>query len=87
MAEYAVLAGLLWRAVRRRGGVTDRQPWDRREALAAVVLAALFAATDEWHQSTVPSRQGQLSDVLIDTAGAIGGLVAIWVVGRKRKCW
>src|SRR5689334_18678664 len=56
VTEYAILAALLWRARRGPGRRGVRRPWSGREAGIAIALAALFAATDEWHQSTVPSR-------------------------------
>lgn len=35
----------------------------------AALFALLFAATDELHQTFVPTRQGTVRDVLIDLAG------------------
>lgn len=46
--------------------------------------AALYAASDEWHQTFVPSRGPAVTDVLIDSAGALAGLV-IWLVLRRRR--
>ena len=62
-AEYALLALLWWRALRSR---LD----DRRAALAAFVVTALYAASDEYHQSFVEGRAGSPIDWLIDCAGA-----------------
>lgn len=62
-------------------------PWRQREALLAFAIAVVFALTDEWHQTTVPSRQGQFSDVLIDATGAAGGLAVLWWLGRKQRRW
>ena len=86
VTEYAVLGVLLWRA-RRRPVPGERRPWRWREAIFALGVAALFAASDEWHQSFVPSREGRPLDVLIDSAGAALGLLACWRVGRWRKRW
>ena len=36
-----------------------------------VILCAVLAALDEFHQLFVPGRDGKLSDVLIDTCGAV----------------
>jgi VanZ family protein len=65
LCEYAILGALVFRAIR-----ADREGWNWRWALAAIVLAALYAASDEWHQSFVPSRTASVWDVLIDTTGA-----------------
>lgn len=43
--------------------------------IVAVAICVLFAATDEFHQTFVSGRNGQIIDVLIDTAGAIVGML------------
>jgi VanZ family protein len=42
-------------------------------------MAAAYAATDEWHQSFVPSRTADLGDVLIDSTGAAIGLMLVFL--------
>ena len=67
MAEYALLGGLLYRAV--------------RHAPAALLIASAYAVTDEFHQTFVSGRHGSPVDWLIDTAGAAIGVaiaVRIW---------
>jgi len=63
--EYAIFGLLLFRAIRG-----DRGGWSWRWALGAIVIAGLYAMTDEWHQSFVPTRTPSVWDVLIDTTGA-----------------
>ena len=70
LTEYAIFGILLFRAIRG-----DRTGWSWRWALAAIILAALYAMTDEWHQSFVPSRTASALDVLIDATGATLGQV------------
>ena len=60
MAEYAVLAFLLRRAV--------STPW-------AFVAAVAYAASDEVHQSFVRGRHGAPRDVVIDSVGIVIGLL------------
>lgn len=84
--EFAVLAGLLWRA-RRQPILCDPRPWSWAEARWALLVAALYAATDEFHQSFVPSRDAAVADVLLDTAGAALGLLCLWRVGLRLKRW
>jgi VanZ family protein len=86
LAEYAVLALLFWRAVRRPAKNDPRQ-WNWTEAGLAIGLVFLYAASDEFHQRFVPTRTARVSDVLIDTAGGAAGLFALWLAGRWRKHW
>jgi VanZ family protein len=69
VTEYAILTGLLFRALR---GLIDRFWW---RAGVAFLPAMIFAAADEYHQSFVPSRTGSPIDVLIDYCGAIVGIL------------
>jgi VanZ family protein len=67
LTEYAVLALLLLRAV-----VGQFPAWSiDRQSLASLAAAVLYAASDEWHQSFVPSRSASIYDMLIDSAGAL----------------
>lgn len=78
-SEYFILALLLMRAVR------EQFPTRRQRSLLiwSWVLATLYAAGDEWHQSFVPSRSASGLDVLIDSLGAICG--ALWFERGKRN--
>jgi VanZ family protein len=60
-AEYAILGALFFRAV--------------RNAPAAVLLASAYAVTDEVHQAFVAGRHGSPLDWVIDSAGALLGVV------------
>lgn len=64
--EYAILA-LLW------FGVLGSKP-------QAVVIAFLYACTDEFHQLFVPGRAGLFTDVLIDTSGALAAMIIAWLI-------
>ena len=86
VTEYAVLGLLLWRALHKNPGPNDPS-WRWSQAGLALALAALYAATDEIHQTFVPSRQGSVWDVLLDTTGAAIGLLCLWAVGRLLKRW
>ena len=72
VTEYAILALLLWRVL--RSGITLRMRMPM--LFGAVLLAcAVFAASDEFHQSFVKSRTPSVRDVLLDVAGALFGLL------------
>ena len=82
VTEYAVLAALLWRVLRHQWPVVRRSFW--QPATVALVVAVAFAATDEFHQSFYPSRTATVHDVMIDTMGAIIGLIICWMFVRNR---
>ncbi len=86
VTEFAILALLLWRALRASTLPTSRA-WSWRLARNAWWLAVLYAASDELHQWFVPDRQASGWDVLIDASGAAAGLVGLWALGRWRKWW
>ncbi len=69
-AEYAVLAALLLRAVRRE--------------LPAFLLGVAYAVSDEVHQHFVPSRRAAPLDVLIDSLGVGLGILAWRRLARHR---
>lgn len=48
------------------------------------IISFLYACTDEWHQYHVPGRYGTFSDVLIDSAGAITGILFVFFIFRKK---
>jgi VanZ family protein len=79
ITEYAILAALLWRALR-----TETE-WKMSMVFAmACVSCAIFAASDEFHQSFVPSRTSSVNDVLIDVCGGLIGLtICIALASRK----
>ena len=86
LTEYAVLALLLWRALRQPVR-KDPRPWNWREARLTLLIVMLYAATDEFHQFFIPDRTSLVSDVMIDTVGGAMGLIALWILGRWRKHW
>ena len=86
MAEFCALAVTIGGTTVQLGALTGRR------YICLPLLAALCTAVcDEFLQTFTADRAGQVSDVLIDTAGAlIGfGLVAvvclIWKAIRKRR--
>ena len=73
VAEYAILGWLIQRA---RG--YKRAWW------LSWLLAVMYAATDEFHQSFVPGRNPAVADVTIDAVGAaIGIAAATWLAKQN----
>jgi VanZ family protein len=82
LIEYAVLAALLWRALRSAGGLRTKMP----ALFIGIWLAcAIVAASDEFHQSFVASRTASLNDALIDSLGAAVGLAICLAIARRAK--
>ncbi len=70
-SEYALLA-VLW--VIPLGCMTKT---NKKRMIVALLLCIMYAASDEIHQLFVPGRDGNVKDVLIDTAGAGFGIL-VW---------
>ncbi len=80
-SEYAVLALLAARAF-----ITSSLTLLRRHfMLAAFLLMAIYAFTDEFHQSFVPSRGASIYDSLIDIAGGATALALLMLFIRLRE--
>lgn len=80
VGEYFLFGVLVFRAVRG-----PRSGWRLRWACMAILLAALYAASDEFHQSFVPSRGPAIGDVVLDTEGAIASQVGTWLLLRRQR--
>ena len=78
VTEYAVLVVIVSDTLRT---FFRRAPL--RSVGSALLFAALFAASDEWHQSFVPGRDGCVRDVFIDLIGAT--LAALFLLWRVRR--
>ena len=52
-------------------------------------FSTLYAVTDEMHQLLIEGRSGQWTDVLIDSAGALTGVLIIalvlWMVRKRNR--
>ncbi len=49
-------------------------------ALISVLGSAVYAAFDEFHQTFVSGRSGQISDVLLDACGAVFGVSLVCLI-------
>lgn len=78
MTEYLILFILscnLWRLYLK----------DNKVLYSSFLTAFLYACTDEFHQLFVPGRAGMFRDVMIDSSGALIGLLLIWGLKYKNK--
>ena len=77
--EYFILANLLGIACKAQWPQQDR----RNRFTATLIITTLYAISDEWHQSFVPSRSASINDVAIDACGAFFG--AFWTLRRAAR--
>ena len=76
--EYGGLATLFARALLGEGLAVPAT------IVAAVVLTSAYGASDEIHQSTVPQRQADVRDWLVDGVGASVG-ASITALGMRAR--
>jgi len=78
--NYFVFGLLLFRAIRM-----PEKGWAWRWALLAVLIAALYASSDEIHQMFVPSREASIWDALLDTGSAAVAQWVAWLATRHQS--
>jgi hypothetical protein len=77
--EYAIATTIGARALEKK----IPELIQRLKIILPIVI--LFAASDEWHQTFVPGRGGNVRDVLIDTAGALTAAGFLFLRAKARK--
>jgi VanZ family protein len=78
-SAYFIFAVLLMRALRQENAGRI----ETRHLAISFAVATIYAISDEFHQSFVPSRGADIVDVLIDMSGAIAGIS--WSHRRNRR--
>jgi len=80
---YFTLSWLLfraWRATFSFPGISWAIQWAR----ISFFMTALVACLDEWHQTYLAKRTGNLHDVLLDSTAALVAQLAIYLILRSR---
>ena len=72
---YMVLTLLVYGALRQHMA-HPTHAW-----LLAMCVAAVYAGSDEWHQTFVPGRAGTVRDVMIDSMGIVGA----WALASRPR--
>lgn len=79
--EYAILALLLMRAF----SAGFKFDWRWRWAGYTLLIVAVYALLDEFHQTFTAHRVGSIDDSLIDFSGAATAVLLLWLGNRKRS--
>ena len=83
--EYGILATLLYRALKESG------VQKHNAGLIAILIALIYGATDELHQSFTPGREPRVRDVFFDTIGSVLAIYWLWnwlpKAPKRLKIW
>lgn len=79
LSEYALLALLLFRALYHRKNNF------RCSFFISLLISIIYASSDEWHQSFTIHRTAKVEDVMLDSVGALLGILIISFYYRFRK--
>jgi VanZ family protein len=79
---YAVMSILFFRSWRVTIPVPGMPRWSIVWSRIAFFITALVASLDEWHQSFLPSRTGNVHDILLDSTAALGAQALLYLALR-----
>ena len=74
---YAILGGLCFANLRSLNKFKLKSNF-----LIALVISALYAASHELHQYFVPGRSCEFRDVMIDSCGALTGIIVVIIFSK-----
>lgn len=80
VTEYAILTFLLRRAFKHSYPLNPRQLF-----IYPAIIALLYAASDEYHQTFVQGRHGAIIDVCIDSLGILGLYGIIFITEKMKR--
>ena len=80
---YFTLSWLLFRAWRDTFPISGRI-WSIQWARISFFMTALVACLDEWHQTFIPGRTGNIHDVLLDSTAALIAQIVLFLILRKK---
>ncbi len=79
LAEYAILCFLVSKTL----SFTLKNNIKRYVPLFAILIALLYAISDEFHQSFVPGRSAEVYDVFADGMGAVLSQIILYIKDVK----
>ena len=80
LVEYAILYFLLFRAF---FSINNQQLTTNNKFIFPLLISILYAVSDEFHQTLVPTREGKIRDVFIDSLGIL--LMYIYIVNNIKR--
>ena len=84
--EYFILFLFTFRALKNTTHLSIKKIY-----FYSILFIIIYAATDELHQTLVPTREGKLRDVIIDTFGGSFAALILWKylpkAPKKLKSW
>jgi VanZ family protein len=81
VTEYTIFGLLLLRALSGSRWLAQIAEWIPYPL--AILLGSLYAASDEFHQRFVPTRNGNLHDVMLDAAAVTLAVALAWLWQRR----
>jgi VanZ family protein len=86
-AGFFLLSWLLFRSWRATLPAIDLRPWSLHWATIAWLMTTTVASLDEWHQTYLSNRGGNIRDVALDGAAALTAQILIWLFLRRRPVY
>ena len=77
--EYAILSILLLIAL-KNSNIKGTKLF-----LLTLIICVVYATTDELHQTLISGRSGEVRDILIDSTGAIVGMLLYYLISKCKK--
>ena len=76
-SEYLIFSLLIINAL--------KQSNIKHEYIITIIICFIYACTDEYHQTFIQGRTGQFTDSLIDTLGALIGIILVLIKCKLKK--
>ena len=80
LVEYAILYFLLFRAF---FSINKQKLTTNNKFIFPLLISILYAVSDEFHQTLVPTREGKIRDVFIDSLGIL--LMYIYIMKNIKQ--
>jgi VanZ family protein len=87
LVRFALLPGIGKQSQANEQSRTQPGNWLSVESFLAFIITVFYASSDEWHQMFVNGRSALVSDVLIDSIGAllVWSILGFWTSWQRRR--